>query len=150
MHTERPLIYLATPYTHRDTLVMLSRRIMASQIAAKMIRNGRLVYSPIAATTRLADDGGLNDTWDQWAEYDRDFLRRCDMLAVAKMSGWRESNGVSHEIAIAYERGIPIKLVNLCGEFLGPLSSMEIERCVSYVQDQQNVEGKNAPVGNAV
>jgi hypothetical protein len=38
-------------------------------------------------------------------------LQRCDELAVLKLPGWRESTGVTAEIAIAREFGLPVRFI---------------------------------------
>jgi hypothetical protein len=55
--------------------------------------------------TDIAVDGGF------WQRQDSPYLHACDELIVYMMPGWQESSGVTHEIAVARDRGIPIRYV---------------------------------------
>jgi hypothetical protein len=52
--------------------------------------------------------GELPKGWDFWREYDLWFIRQCDRLTVVMIDGWRESVGVTAEIAEAERLGIPV------------------------------------------
>lgn len=132
----RELIYLASPYSHRLGSVRLDRTVQVCRITARLIERNQLVYSPIAASTRLTEYGDMADTWNQWREYDREFLSKCDVLYVATMPGWRESVGVSCEIAWAKRFGMPIFMLDPDTLRVLQMLKMEIERCVSFVADR--------------
>lgn len=102
------LAYLATPYS-RFPLGLEAAFIEASQIAAKLLKSGVKVYSPIAHTHPIGFYGGL-DMLDLsiWLPFDEAMMERADILIVAHMQGWDESTGVKHEIAFFEREKKPI------------------------------------------
>lgn len=102
------LIYLATPYNHPDPEVRADRFRTACRIAAALMREGVLLFCPIAHTHPIAEDGELPKGWDYWRAYDRKMLSGCAELWIAMMDGWEQSEGIRGEIEIAQELGIPI------------------------------------------
>ena len=104
------MIYLASPYTHRDVHVREWRFREACRAAAALLRAGITVLSPIAHSHPIAAFG-MPTSWEFWSQVDREYLTRCDVLAVLTLPGWRESVGVQAEIALAGELGLPIVFV---------------------------------------
>jgi len=94
------MIYLASPYSHPDPRMREERFRVACQAAAKLMRNGEVVFSPIAHGHCIAQHG-LPTDWRFWERHDREQLMRCDEVVVLTMDGWRESEGVQAEIRIA-------------------------------------------------
>jgi len=105
------MIYLASPYTHSDLRVRERRFQEACRVSAALLRAGVVVFSPIAHSHPIANYG-LPTSWNFWERVDREYLARCDLLAVLTIPGWRESTGVQAEIGIAKELGLPIVYVN--------------------------------------
>ena len=97
------MIYLASPYSHPDHAVMEDRFNAVCRVSAKLMLRGVLLFSPIAHTHPIAVAGELPRGWDFWHAYDRWFVSNCDELWVLRLDGWRESKGVSAEIALAVE-----------------------------------------------
>lgn len=92
------LYYLATPYSkYKDGIE--AAFAAAAELAARLLRNGVCVYSPIAHTHPIAVHGKL-DPFDHsiWMPFDEHLMRVCDGLLVAKMAGWDQSYGVDFEI----------------------------------------------------
>jgi nucleoside 2-deoxyribosyltransferase len=104
------LIYLASPYSHADFRVRQRRFEEACRAAAALLRAGVSVFSPIAHSHPIARFG-VPTSWDYWSRLDREYLARCDVLAVLTLIGWRESVGVQAEIAFARELGMPVVFV---------------------------------------
>jgi Domain of unknown function (DUF1937) len=102
------LIYLATPYNHAEPSVREERFQAACKIAAQLMKNGTLLFCPIAHTHPIALAGDLPKGWDYWQEYDRKMLAACDELWIVQMPGWGESVGIAGEIEIANESGKPV------------------------------------------
>lgn len=94
------MIYLATPYSHRDPAVREKRFKIACKIAARLIRNGDCVFSPIAHSHSIctASNSQLDGSWETWQLFDARMISACDQLFVAMMPGWRTSKGVAAEI----------------------------------------------------
>lgn len=78
------------------------------EAAAKLMRDGVHLYSPIAHTHPIAQFG-LPKGWDFWREYDELILSKCDQLWVLMLDGWRESKGVLAETEIAQRLHLSIR-----------------------------------------
>lgn len=105
------LIYLASPYTHKNKITEENRFNKACDVAARMMRYGMHVFSPIAHGHSVAKYG-LPTEFDYWQAYCENTLLRCDMLMVLMIEGWSQSIGVTHEVALAKENGIPVYMWN--------------------------------------
>lgn len=111
--TERPLVYLACPYSHPDRDVRLARFEAVNKVAADLMRQGLKIFSPISHTHPIAEAGELPLGWDYWHEYDHAFLSASNRLIVLMLDGWRESTGVNGEIEIANTLGIGVEYITL-------------------------------------
>src|SRR5262245_50334070 len=98
------MIYLASPYSHPEADVRQARFDAACRAAAQLMRDGHVVYCPVAHGHPIAQHG-LPTEWSYWEQTDRRFLAVCDEVVVVTLDGWRESVGVSAEIRIANELG---------------------------------------------
>jgi len=107
------VIYLASPYSHINRVIRQQRFEEACRIAATLIQEGHIVFCPVAYSHTLATIGKLPGDWGFWEKFDMEFLLRSDKLVVAQMDGWRESVGVSREIEIARENGIPVEFLKV-------------------------------------
>jgi len=107
-----PLYYLATPYTHPEHYMMVARHFMVNKVGAKLIQEGKYIYSPISHTHPIAEVGELPRGWDFWEGYDRVMLQACTNLIVLRLPGWEESTGVRAEIKIAKELGLPTEYID--------------------------------------
>ena len=108
------LWYIAVPYTHKDLTIVESRFEMVTRFTAKLMSEGKFVFSPISHTHPVVEEGLkigllLSRGWDYWERYDRAMISRCTKLIVLMLDGWKESVGVTGEIKIAKELGIPIE-----------------------------------------
>lgn len=101
------MMYLASPYTHSDVHVREWRFREVCRAAAGLLRAGITVFSPIAHSHPIARFG-MPTSWEFWSRVDREYLSRCDVLAVLTLPGWRESVGVQAEIQLARELGLPL------------------------------------------
>ncbi len=101
------MIYLASPYSHPDPAVREHRYREACRSAARLMRAGHHVFSPIAHSHGIAEHGVPGD-WAYWESLDRHLLKMCDEMGVLMLDGWYESKGVQAEIRIARELGKPI------------------------------------------
>ena len=104
------MIYLASPYSHADSMVREYRFREACRAAARFMRLGQAVFSPIAHGHCICTHGLLTD-WRFWEASDRYHLQRCEEVVVLMLDGWRESEGVQAEIRIAGEYGKPVRYV---------------------------------------
>ena len=106
------LVYLATPYSHENPEVRLHRFYVVNRVAARLMSEGVHIYSPISHTHPIAEAGALPLGWDYWESYDRAILSACCKMLVLRQLGWEESKGVTAEIAIAKELGLPIEYID--------------------------------------
>ncbi len=104
------MIYLASPYSHPDPTVREQRFREACRAAARFMRLGQAVFSPIAHGHCICNYG-LSTDWRFWEPIDRHQLERCDEVVVLTLDGWIESVGVQAEIRIAGECGKPVRYV---------------------------------------
>jgi len=105
------MIYLASPFSHPDAAVREARFRDACRAAARLMRAGKIVFSPIAHSFPIAQHG-LPVDWHFWEPFDRAHLERCDEVVVLTLDGWRESVGVQAEIRIAAELGKPVRYLD--------------------------------------
>lgn len=109
--------YLATPYTKfaQGHETAFSH---AASLAARLMKEGLPVYSPIAHShpiARFYPDAVID--FQAWVDLDFWAIRNSAGLIVAQLPGWRDSFGVRQEINFAAEHGIPIL-------YLDPVSLM--------------------------
>ena len=100
--------YLACPYSHPNPEMREERFKAVNKVAAKLMREGRIIFSPISHTHPIAQYG-LPKDWEFWRKYDLIFIRQCSNLIVLKLGGWKKSIGVRSEIRIAKHLGKPIE-----------------------------------------
>jgi len=109
------VIYLACPYTHPDPMVREARFELATAVAAALIREGNIVYSPITMTHPidlvLAGRSGTLGS-DYWVAFDEAFMAMCSEMVVIRAEGWRQSSGISREIAYFSDRKKPIRYID--------------------------------------
>ena len=110
------MIYLASPYSHPDPLIVRTRYLLTAQCTANLILKGQFVWSPIVHSHAIAERHDLPTDAAWWAEWSKDFIRRCDGILVLKIPGWEESKGVIEECRIARELNLPRGFVNEYGE----------------------------------
>lgn len=107
--TKGELVYLATPFHHKDKAVMDKRFDVINRIAADLMCKGVHIYSPISHCYPMALVASLPTGWGFLNELDRKIIRMCTKLIVVKQEGWDRSEGVKAEIGIANEFGIPVE-----------------------------------------
>lgn len=103
------MIYLAAPYSHSDPAVVEARMLVFSHHMAKMIENGQFPVSPLMNHFLIQTvETSFPRDWEFWQGYSTAMLTHCREMVVLKIEGWSSSAGVTAEIAIASEMGIPI------------------------------------------
>lgn len=101
-------LYLASPYSHKDPEVRESRVLQADECAAWLLGQGYNVYSPLSASHRIAHFMDNHNDGEFWVNLCMDFVDWCDVVAVIKTNGWKESKGIRKELDRAIENGTPI------------------------------------------
>jgi hypothetical protein len=108
------MIYLASPYSHPDPLVRQARFEAACRAAAELVNAGHAVIAPVVQGHPLVRYGVPGD-WAFWEPLAREYLARCDKLVVLQLDGWRESQGVQAELALARALGKRVDYLESAG-----------------------------------
>ena len=103
------LIYLAAPLGHRNLSVRASRFDGANRYFVHLVRERKLVFSPLSLGASLDAADFSNSVWYALG---LQFLARCDEMRILALDGWEESVGVGLEIRYARQLRIPIYIVN--------------------------------------
>lgn len=111
------MIYLASPYTHPDPLIMKTRFLLAEQCTAHILQRRDHVYSPIVHCHEIAAKFSLPTDFDFWQVYNRDMIRRCDEFCILDIPGWKESKGVRGEFDFAKLCGMNAELISDIGKY---------------------------------
>jgi hypothetical protein len=116
-------VYLAAPYTGSDTVRKFRARA-ASKVALDLILRGHIVFSPVShghalvheAVQRSGNCYPLPVDFTFWQGQCFSFLHHwAEILAVLRLRGWKESVGVTAEIAEAQRLNLPIVMLELEG-----------------------------------
>ena len=106
------LIYVGTPYSKYATGIESAFKD-ACWIAARLLKEGLNVYSPIAHTHPIAMHGGIDPLDHEiWLPFDEAIMAKADAMVVAMLPGWNKSKGVEHEILTFIKAGKPVYFIN--------------------------------------
>lgn len=108
MNKQKRFEYLACPYSHPEAHIRERRFQAVNKVAARLMKEGRIIFSPISHTHPIALYG-LPKGWEFWREYDLVFIQQCEKVIVLMLDGWKKSIGVQSEIRIAKSLGKPIE-----------------------------------------
>ena len=111
----KPLIYLASPYSDPDPEVRNRRWVDTCVYCAMFVQRGEMVFSPIVHSHPLAVMG-VEGGWDFWREFDLRMLSMCDAVRVLCLPGWGQSRGVIEEIRVAYSLGKEVEMYEARGD----------------------------------
>ena len=94
-------VYLASAYSKYAPALDYACDVV-SIVAARLMRSGVHVFSPIAHSHTIATRGGL-DPLDAplFIAFDKVEQDLCGLLLIVKMPGWEESDGIRGEFAHA-------------------------------------------------
>lgn len=107
------MIYLASPYSHDDPDIREERFEAVCGVAAELMAEHIVVFSPIAHTHPIAEHGNLDGMdADFWLKFDKEFILRSEVVWVLMLDGWRESYGVNWETEFAKEHDIPVGYID--------------------------------------
>lgn len=114
------MIYVASPYSHKNPAVEDHRYLMVETYIAAAFKQGLPAYSPIYYCHLLARKFTLPGDAQYWKRFNNTMMRRADAVHVLQLIGWRESRGVQYELMMAEELAIPIIQVEFTTEVLPP------------------------------
>lgn len=128
-------IYLSSPYSsvlpngEPDHDLMESRFRAACIAAGHLMRQGHVVFSPIAHSHPIHKACDLPNTYEFWVEgQDLYLLELFDELAVLMLPGWEVSKGIRSEINQALTDGMDITYRR--PEDLGIVKGLRVDRVV--------------------
>ena len=105
------MIYLASPYSHRDPIIRQRRFDLAVDYVSIVMLRPQAIYSPIVHCHPVALKHKLPKGWDFWKLHDLAILRHADELQILCIPGWQDSVGVRNEINFAMSAGIRIAYI---------------------------------------
>ena len=104
------MIYLASPYSHPEPAVMELRYRAVCRCAGRLMREGHIVFSPIAHSHSIAKECGIPPDLGFWMRQDEPMIGLASELWIYTIPGWKTSLGVLEELRIAYDMfDLPIK-----------------------------------------
>jgi hypothetical protein len=118
------MIYVCSAYSHPDAAVRQQRFEAACRATAALIRQRKVVYSPIVHGHPLCQYG-LPLDWAFWKRHDLAFLEMCDEVLVLKLDGWQTSVGVQAEMEAARRLEKPVTLLDPADFLLLPSGLVE-------------------------
>jgi len=123
----KPVVYLASPYTHEDPHVVEENFRKVSQVAADLTAGGMIVFSPITYGHTLLQFKDMPGDWSFWASFCFSLLLKSDQLLVCdNMEGWEISKGVTEEISFARDHNIKVSYYS------------ELERSLRYKKEKED------------
>lgn len=99
------MIYLASPYSHKDPEVRQKRYEIVCEACAIFAQQNIVVYSPIAMWHPIANEYGLPKDFNFWEFNDQEMIELCDIFVVLTIGGWITSDGIKRERFIAGTHG---------------------------------------------
>lgn len=120
-------IYLAGPFSHPDHDVMEFRSIELARVAGLLISKGHLVYSPITHSKPIADlYPNFPKTFEFWRPLDESMIMDwANAVWVLNIPGWETSIGVQHEVELAINIGLEVKLLTIKNHVIPHIAALE-------------------------
>ena len=118
------LVYIASPYTHKDKTIMNLRAAIISQIVAMLQSRYPYEYSLFSPIIHghqltLTNNGkSLPTDFSFWEAHCFKWLSRCDEMWIMTVPGWDKSRGVDAEIKFCQRHNILCRYVTKEGKFL--------------------------------
>lgn len=114
------MIYLASPYSHKDPAVVKARFLAVEKVSALLMLRDYAIFSPIMHCHVMATKYEMPTDAKYWQNYNTAFIRKADAMFVLTIDGWEESLGVTQEIGLAEELNLPVQYFTEMGlEHLG-------------------------------
>jgi len=107
------MIYLASPYYHKDPGIRRERLRAVTKKAAQIQLSSKNVYSPMTHNYPIfVRMRGKGSGWETWKHHDLEMLSFCSELFVLTLPGWEKSEGIKEEMRFAKALGININLID--------------------------------------
>lgn len=104
-----PAVYLASPYSHPDPEVRLSRFNTVMAAGAWLLSRRIWYFSPVQYTHILALRFKLPTDADFWWDYNRTMIDAHRAVIMLCIDGWKESKGMKQELEYAREHGLRVQ-----------------------------------------
>jgi Domain of unknown function (DUF1937) len=108
-------IYIASPYSDPDPKVREYRYLQVCYYTIGLLSKHEWAYSPIAANHDMAERFKLEQATIKWLPYNFALLSSAKEMHVLMLDGWKDSFGVTAEVAFwrgAREpAGLPLKFI---------------------------------------
>ncbi len=115
----KPIMYLASPYTHMDKEIQHMRYLAVRDTTAQLMRDGEFVFSPIVHCHPMAVSCDLKGDIDFWRDYDFTMIEALPRFGILTLPGWDTSKGIEEEKAYAASRGRDIEWIGPVGTYAG-------------------------------
>jgi hypothetical protein len=103
-------VYLASPFSHPKWYVRWWRFIQVCRVAARLMRQGHVVFCPIAHAFPIELFGmKAIEGFDFWMRQDLPVLIRAKKIFVLMLPGWEKSIGIAKEVETADTHDIPVE-----------------------------------------
>jgi len=103
------MIFISSPYTHKDKKVEHQRYVDTCKYAAYLFTQQKMAVSPVIVGHPLLEHEKLPGDFTFWKDYSFELLKGCSELHVLMLEGWDASVGIQHEIIFADQHEIPVK-----------------------------------------
>lgn len=90
-------VFVSSPYSHPNPVVMADRARIAGDACAWLWRQGYAAYSPIAHWHEISLRNGLPTNANAWIDLNRRELAASDAVAFLSIEGWQDSAGMAME-----------------------------------------------------
>ena len=101
-------IYLAIPYTNMEEKSF----ILANEVAAELINEGYIVYSPISMSHPISKTSKLSGNWEIWKKLDFEFINWCDELIIINFDDDAVNKSIGLQDEIKYAKEMNKKITN--------------------------------------
>ena len=109
------MIYVASPYSHPDEAIREARYLAAFNYCAALLINGLPVFSPIVYGHLFSTKSGIATDYKTWQRFNDEMLRASSEIHLLCLHGWKESKGIAHELALAAQHNIELRIGNYEG-----------------------------------
>lgn len=105
------MIYIASPYTHHNLDVMISRYEAVLHHTGRLKSLGVICFSPIVYGHEFFIRGYAPPDFTFWREFNDKMILMSAEVTILTLPGYNESVGVKHEIDFARDNRIPVRFV---------------------------------------
>lgn len=128
------MIYISSPYSDENTEVREARFLAVCKYAARLVRDGFIVFCPIAHSHPICVHGGVGNEHETWLSQDLFFAQQAKEMHVLQLPGWDKSVGVRREILYAQSKDLRVVYVEAEEYWRGRDNEWPIEPALAEAQ----------------